>query len=175
MGFLSEGGQVSFSIDTPDDTLFQEYGVELRTKVMEHLDGRMTVTIEIVDYKKGEKEEQTSSTFPPISSRPTATPPSATSPEPVILPSEGDSNYDDTDYGVDNDGMTNYSPPASGTPVPEDTDYGPDNDGVTDYHDGNTDYNSNNEDDTDYDNDDDIDDDDSEDDDSEDDDSEDDD
>lgn len=65
MGFLSEGGQVSFSIDTPDDTLFQEYGVELRTKVMEHLDGRMTVTIEIVDYKKGEKEERTSSTSPP--------------------------------------------------------------------------------------------------------------
>ena len=30
MGFLSEGGRVSFSIDTPDEVLFQEYGVELR-------------------------------------------------------------------------------------------------------------------------------------------------
>ena len=40
MGFLSEGGQVSFSIDSPDEVLFQEYGTELRTKVTEHLDGR---------------------------------------------------------------------------------------------------------------------------------------
>ena len=45
MGFLSEGGQVSFSIDSPDEALFQEYGTELRTKVTEHLDGRITITI----------------------------------------------------------------------------------------------------------------------------------
>ena len=29
MGFLSEGGQISFSIDSPDEALFQEYGEEL--------------------------------------------------------------------------------------------------------------------------------------------------
>ena len=29
MGFLSEGGQVSFSIDTPEEALLQEYGEEL--------------------------------------------------------------------------------------------------------------------------------------------------
>ena len=49
MGFLSEGGRVSFSIDSPDEALFREYGTELRTKVTEHLDGRITITIEIIE------------------------------------------------------------------------------------------------------------------------------
>ena len=39
MGFLSEGGEISFSIDTPDIVLFQEYGIELRTNVTQRLDG----------------------------------------------------------------------------------------------------------------------------------------
>ena len=58
MGFLSDGGRVSFSVDSPDETLFQEYGTELRTKVTEHLDGRITITIEIVDYKNGQSQEE---------------------------------------------------------------------------------------------------------------------
>lgn len=36
---------------------------------------------------------------------------------------DGVTDYNDTDYGPDNDGVTNYN----------DTNYGPDNDGVTDY------------------------------------------
>ena len=48
-------------------------------------------------------------------------------------------DYDDTDYGPDNDGATDYA----------DTDYGPNNDGVTDYDD--TDYSPNNDGVTDYD------------------------
>src|SRR5699024_123254 len=72
MGFLSEGGQVSFSIDTPDDALFQEYGTELRTKVTEHLDGRITVTIEIVSHKNGQKEQRPESSFTPDLSKPTS-------------------------------------------------------------------------------------------------------
>ena len=46
--------------------------------------------------------------------------------------------YDDTDYGPNNDGVTDYN----------DTDYGPNNDGVTDYDD--TDYGPNNDGVTDY-------------------------
>ena len=46
--------------------------------------------------------------------------------------------YDDTDYGPNNDGVTDYG----------DTDYGPNNDGVTDYAD--TDYGPNNDGVTDY-------------------------
>ena len=48
MGFLAEGGQVQFSIDTPDEALFQEYGVQLRTEVQQHTQDRMTVTVQIV-------------------------------------------------------------------------------------------------------------------------------
>lgn len=45
MGFLAEGGQISFAIDTPEQVLFEEYGIELR----EEVDGRLSITIEITD------------------------------------------------------------------------------------------------------------------------------
>src|SRR5699024_6453062 len=63
MGFLSEGGQVSFSIDTPEEALLQEYGEELETEVKQHLKNRLSITIEIVDYHTGDRE--TSSTETP--------------------------------------------------------------------------------------------------------------
>ena len=50
----------------------------------------------------------------------------------------GASDYNDTDYDPNNDGVTDYN----------DTDYGPNNDGVTDYND--TDYGPNNDGVTDY-------------------------
>ena len=69
MGFLSEGGRVSFSIDSPDEALFQEYGTELRTEVTEHLDGRITVTIEITNHKdgQGQKTRRAVRLQPPLS------------------------------------------------------------------------------------------------------------
>ena len=190
MGFLSEGGLVSFSIDSPDDALFQEYGTELRTKVTEHLDGRITVTIEIVNYRNGEREDGTQSSSSPASSQPESALPSSSEPsQPAVTPptSSNPTDYDDTDYGPNSDGVTDYTPPSSSTP-PADTDYGPNNDGVTDYTppassappadtdyspgsdgvtdytDGNTDYDPGNDtdDDSDDDNDSDNDDDDSE-------------
>ena len=69
MGFLSEGGQVSFSIETPDEILFQEYGIELRTKVTEHMDGRFTIAIEIVNFKDeqiSESQQTSQQTNEPI-------------------------------------------------------------------------------------------------------------
>ena len=108
MGFLSEGGQVSFFIDSPEDALFQEYGTELRTEINEHLDGRITITIEIVNY------QDTPETESPVSE--TAAPQSA-------APSDGDTDYapaddteddyGDTDYGPENNDATDDS-----TPVP---------------------------------------------------------
>ena len=179
MGFLSEGGQVSFSIDSPDDALFQEYGTELRTKVTEHLDGRITITIEITNHQDGqgqESPENSSSSTPsrPSTSQPESTSPSSSEPShPVVVPptSSNATDYDDTDYGPNNDGVTDYTPPASSSPVytdtdygpgndgdtgytppsastpPVDTDYGPGSDGVTDYTDGDTDYDPDNNDD----------------------------
>lgn len=82
MGFLSEGGKVSFSIDSPDEALFQEYGTELRTKVTEHLDGRITITIEIVKHKDGQGQENPENSSSPDSFQPTSSQPASTSPPP---------------------------------------------------------------------------------------------
>lgn len=151
MGFLSEGGQVSFSIDSPDDALFQEYGTELRTKVTEHLDGRITITIEITNHQDGqgqESPENSSSSTPsqPSSSQPESTLPSSSEPSrPGNVPptSSGSTDYDDTDYDLNDNNSTNYVPPSTSTP-PADTDYDPDDEGVTNYTDGNTDYDPSN-------------------------------
>ena len=119
MGFLSEGGQISFSIDSPDEAMFQEYGMQLRTQVEEHLDGRMTVMIEIVNYQNGQREEapeEVSTTTPLVTTTPpatTTTPPQTTpattpvAPPPATSPSTG---YGNTDYGPGNDGDSGYSP-----------------------------------------------------------------
>ena len=160
MGFLSEGGQVSFSIDSPDDALFQEYGTELRTKVTEHLDGRITITIEITNHQDGqgqESPENSSSSTPsqPSSSQPESTLPSSSEPSrPGNVPptSSGSTDYDDTDYDLNDNNSTNYVPPSTSTP-PADTGYDPGSDGVTDYTDGNTDYDPDNNDDDDDDDD----------------------
>ena len=121
MGFLSEGGRVSFSIDSPDEALFQEYGTELRTKVTEHLDGRITITIEITNHQDGQGQEgpeNSSSSTPsqPSTSQPEPTSPSPSEPShPVVVPptSSNATDYDDTDYGPDNDGVTDYTPPPA--------------------------------------------------------------
>lgn len=160
MGFLSEGGQVSFSIDSPDDALFQEYGTELRTKVTEHLDGRITITIEITNHQDGQGQESPESSLSPAPPLPSTSQPASTlpsSPEPsrpgnVPPTSSGSTDYDDTDYDLNDNNSTNYVPPSTSTP-PADTDYDPGSDGVTDYTDGNTDYDPDNNDDDDDDND----------------------
>ena len=142
MGFLSEGGRVSFSIDSPDEALFQEYGTELRTKVTEHLDGRITITIEITNHQDGQGQESPESSSSSTPSQPEQTSPSTpepSHPETVPPASSGATDYDDTDYGPGNDGDTGYTPPSTSKP-PADTDYGPGSDGVTNYTDGDTDY-----------------------------------
>ena len=157
MDFLSEGGRFSFSIDSPDDALFQEYGMELRTEVTEHMAGRITITIEIINYKDGRGQESLESSSSPflLSQRPLRPAPSQTESAPPSVSESsglklhlrkpfGATDYDDTDYGSDNDGITDYMPPASTVPavssaapastepagtVPADTDYGPGMDG----------------------------------------------
>mgnify|MGYP001624139159 CR=1 FL=1 len=165
MGFLSEGGQVSFSIDSPDEALFQEYGMELRTGVTEHLAGQIAVNLEIVNRKNGQGQENpenssspapsqppAESTFLPEPSQPETAPPASSSLADYDDTDYGPNNdgvtdYNDTDYGPNNDGVTDYTPSASSAP-PADTDYGPGSDGVTDYDD--TDYGPNNDGVTDY-------------------------
>ena len=89
MGFLSEGGQVSFFIDSPEEALFQEYGTELRTEISGHLDGRITITVEIMNYQDAPADDM-------------------------------EDDYDDTDYGPENDGVTDYqTPEAAPAPAPQ--------------------------------------------------------
>ena len=141
MGFLSDGGQVSFSIESPDDALFQEYGTELRTKVTEHLDGRITVTLEILNHSEGPGQESPESSSSSKASQAASSQPADTSPSPsessrpesVPPASSSASDYDDIDYGPGSDGATDYAPPSASAPAPADTDYGPGSDGATDY------------------------------------------
>ena len=150
MGFLSEGGQVSFSIDSPDEALFQEYGMELRAGVTEHLAGQIAVNLEIVNRKNGQGQENPENSSSPSTSQPPAEStflPEPSQPETAPPASSSPADYDDTDYGPNNDGVTDYTPSASSAP-PADTDYGPGSDGVTDYDD--TDYGPNNDGVTDY-------------------------
>ena len=132
MGFLSEGGQISFSIDAPDDALIQKYGEELQTEVLKYLENQFTITVEITNYQTGETESTQSTQPAPETAAPAA---DDTDYGPG---SDGVTDYNDTDYGPNNDGVTDYN----------DTDYGPNNDGVTDYDD--TDYGPNNDGVTDY-------------------------
>ena len=145
MGVLSEGGRVSFAIDSPDETLFEQYGIELRTEVENHLAGRMSVIIEIVPYQT-KSSDQPQETEPPVSTAPPTIPQ-----QPQPQSPENDSDYDDgsgsngaSDYGNTADGPSQSTPavttpPVSNAPAPADTDYGTGNGGVTDDS-GDSDY-----------------------------------
>lgn len=112
MGFLSEGGQVSFFIDSPEDTLFQEYGTELRTEINEHLDGRITITVEIVNYQDTpETESSTSESSVSETAAPQSAAPSDSDTD-YTPANDTEDDYDDTDYGPENDGATDDSAPA---------------------------------------------------------------
>ena len=137
MGFLSEGGQISFSIDAPDDALIQKYGEELQTEVLKYLENQFTITVEITNYQTGETESTQSTQTAPETVAPETVAPAADDTD-YGPNNDGVTDYNDTDYGPNNDGVTNY----------DDTDYGPNNDGVTDYDD--TDYGPNNDGVTDY-------------------------
>jgi len=55
MGFLAEGGQISFAIDTPNRDLFEQYGIELR----EEVNGRTSITIAITDVESSDNDAET--------------------------------------------------------------------------------------------------------------------
>ena len=152
MGFLSEGGQISFSIDAPDDALIQKYGEELQTEVMKYLENQFTITVEITNYQTGETESTQSTQPAPETATPETVAPAADDTD-YGPNNDGVTDYNDTDYGPNNDGVTDYNdtdygPNNDGVTDYDDTDYGPNNDGVTDYDD--TDYGPNNDGVTDY-------------------------
>ena len=164
MGFLKDGGTVSFAIDAPDEDIFQEYGVELRTEITDYLEGRVLASVEVVNYRERQPEEAyepaaapaessvpetsapTEETAPaasvlPEEAEPAETAPTApTLPAPTALPAE-------TAPPATVPPTETAPPPA---PAP-DTDYDDWEEADTDYTDGDTDYGPEHEGDTDYD------------------------
>lgn len=125
MGFLSEGGTVSFSIDSPEEAMFREYGTELRTEVNHHLENVMNVNVEVVKYgNEAQEEKEPSETTEPQTETQTQQTQSQTKPQtesqqtggtkpqtgsgtqtPVTPPTSGDSGYGNSGYSdQDNSG-----------------------------------------------------------------------
>src|SRR5690625_680624 len=73
MGFLAEGGRVAIGIDTPDQVLFEEYGVELRRA----LDDRISIAIEITNVEEMNRQEE-----PEVEPEPETEPEPTPEPEP---------------------------------------------------------------------------------------------
>lgn len=152
MGFLSEGGQISFSIDSPDEALFRQYGEELKEEVNRHLKDRFSITIEIIDPHTGESEttsvekpvqEETGQTEQAQPEPETeASPPAASSPEPAAPQTSGDS-----DYGPGSDGDTQYSQPEPQPVQPAAPVYSEEGESDYDEYEGESDYEDEEEDD----------------------------
>jgi hypothetical protein len=163
MGFLSDGGNVSFAIDSPEDELYKEYEEELSAGVVEYLDGRITISIEVYDYKNGPKNEENTpadaaddpggkedDVYEPIvitvPATPTPTTTEAATPTPANTPVPTPAVNTPAVPKPTTAPTTPVPTAAPATPAPTmppapaDTDYGPGSDGVTDFYDGNTDY-----------------------------------
>lgn len=87
MGYLSAGGYISIDIDTPDDAKFQQYGVELRSNVTEHLAERFTVTVEIKRHKAPTASEDDEDTDDQV--------------KPTVLPAKADDDIAGDDDAED--------------------------------------------------------------------------
>lgn len=122
MEFLADGGQVSISIDTPDQDMFEKYGIELRRE----LDGHTRISIQITDIENRNNPSRT-----PVA------------PDPV----EDDSGYDESDYNNPNAGNSNNKPSTRPSVTDDDTDYDDTDYDNTEYDD--TDYNDDDDDDSD--------------------------
>ena len=175
MGFLKDGGTVSFAIDAPDEDIFQEYGVELRTEITDYLEGRVLASVEVVNYRERQPEEAYEPAAAPAESSvpETSAPTEETAPAASVLPEEAEPAET---------APTAPTPPAPTAPPAEtappatvpptetappvtvpptetapppapapDTDYDDWEEDDTDYTDGDTDYGPEHEGDTDYD------------------------
>lgn len=115
MGFLSEGGLVSFSIDAPEEAVLQEYSKELESEVKRYLKNRLSITIEIIDRQTGDTE--TSTTEDPAQSQENSNEPVQETQQ-QTQPAEPEV-YEDTDYGLENHGVTDNSETPPQPQVPQ--------------------------------------------------------
>ncbi len=134
MGFLYDGGQITVTLD--GRTRWVETNSRpLTDHINRHLKEKMTVTIQV----GGETVNTgTQVTIPATdygesdyADRENDTDYGENSDGVTDYDTDVDTNYDDTDYGPENDGVTDYT--ENNRTNYNDTDYGPANDGVTDY------------------------------------------
>lgn len=175
MGFLKDGGTVSFAIDAPDEDIFQEYGVELRTEITDYLEGRVLASVEVVNYRESPPEDAyepaaasaesraPETPAPPEETAPAASvpteetapaasvPPAQTAPAAPTPPAE---TAPPATVPPTETAPPATVPPTETAPPPApapDTDYDDWEEADTDYTDGDTDYGPEHEGDTDYD------------------------
>ncbi len=133
MGYLSAGGRISFDIDTPDDAKFQQYGVELRSNVTEHLADRFTVTVEIKRHSTDDEAEDSDDWQKDDDNQsavaPSAEPQEQKKPTAVIPIVQNDDNDDDWDEADDIDDADDVDD------AQYDTDDDDDSDDIADYDD----------------------------------------
>lgn len=136
MGYLSAGGQISFDIDTPDDAKFQQYGVELRSNVTEHLADRFTVTVEIKRHSTDDEAEDSDDWQEGDDNQsaiaPSAGPQEQKKPTAVIPIVQNDDNDDDWDEADDIDDADDVDDVDD---AQYDTDDDDDSDDIADYDD----------------------------------------
>ncbi len=133
LGFLHEGGTITLTLDG-DSGWVVDHSTQLDSQIQDHLTDRISVTIDI------EIPHGTGNTVPG-----TTVPVGPETDYGDSAYEAGTTPYDDTDYGPNSDGVTDYDTPYESTdpgdsgltdydePTEADTDYGPGNDGVTDY------------------------------------------
>ncbi|MGI6742258.1 MAG: anti-sigma-I factor RsgI family protein [Eubacteriales bacterium] len=153
MGYLHEGGQISLVLDADNAEWVVSRIKTLNKNLMEYVSEKLSVTVEVTD-KKTQSNRIVIPIVPDESNYGDSDYGEDTSTaSPAVSETNGD-DRNDTDYGQNNDGVTDYDdidygPGNDGVTDYDDTDYGPGNDGVTDYDD--TDYGPGNDSVTDYD------------------------
>ena len=141
MGYLSDGDTISITVHSDD----ADWQAQEETQVQAQLEERYGATI-VIQLGGGAADQTQSAGSPEEVVVPVAPQSPEQTPGTATGPAAGSGGQEDTDYGPNADGVTDYTdtdygPNADGVTDYADTDYGPNADGVTDYAD--TDYGPN--------------------------------
>ena len=141
MGYLSDGDTISITVHSDD----ADWQAQEEAQVQAQLEERYGATI-VIQLGGGAADQTQSAGSPEEVVVPVAPQSPEQTPGTATGPAAGSGGQEDTDYGPNADGVTDYTdtdygPNADGVTDYADTDYGPNADGVTDYAD--TDYGPN--------------------------------
>ena len=99
LGFLSEGGNVTINIDSPDEEWYKNTGIAFRKNLDGYLSERISVTIEINSMFEDEVDDDEEVQKPVIKEE-------TVKPKPIEK--SNDSDYGDSDYGDSDYGNSDY-------------------------------------------------------------------